>query len=249
MNDLTPYSPQWFQKQKIGSLKSAEVVLPVVFDLVSPKSVVDVGCGVGMWLEACIKLGVKDVLGVDGEYVTRTDLHIPKENFIVKDLNKTFSIEKTSDLALCLEVGEHLPHESAPMLVKSLIDIAPVILFSAAIPKQGGTNHVNEQWPDYWANLFKQKGYIPVDCVRRRVWLNPNVEYWYAQNCILFVKESELTAYPKLQKEVEYGYSSALPLVHPRKYFYALIPPPSFLFRVKRKAKTLLKKIFMPKNS
>ncbi len=249
MNNLTPYSPPWFQKQKIGSLKSAEVVLPVVLDFTSPARVVDVGCGVGVWLEACAKLGVKDILGIDGKYVNKADLHIPEKNFIVKDLNGAFTIEQTADLVLCLEVGEHLSKESAPILVKSLTNIAPVILFSAAIPKQGGTNHLNEQWPDYWADLFKEKGYIPVDCVRRRVWQNPNVEYWYAQNCIVFVKEATLSSYPKLQKEVECGYSTALSLVHPRKYFYALTPPPSFLFRVKRKIKTVWRNFFVSRKS
>jgi hypothetical protein len=51
----------------------------------------------------------------------------------------------------------------------SLVSRGPVIVFSAAIPYQGGTNHTNEQWPEYWARHFSAKGYVPVDCVRRQI--------------------------------------------------------------------------------
>lgn len=234
------YSPEWFSKQKIGASSSAEVVLPIVVDLVNPKSVVDIGCGVGVWLEYFLKNGIEDVLGIDGEWVNEADLHIPKQKFRKIDISKPFNIGRKADLAICLEVGEHLPDASASALAKSLTDIAPVVLFSAAIPQQPGTNHINCQWPEYWANLFKERGYIPVDAVRRRVWTNPDVEYWYAQNTILYVREDALNSYSKLRYEVECGYSSALPLVHPRRYFYALQPSPSFLFRLRRKIRAIL---------
>lgn len=238
------YTSEWFSKQKGSSYTSAEVVLPIVVDFVSPKSAVDVGCGLGMWLAYLRKHGVEDVLGIDGSWVKESDLHIPKESFRVEDIGKPFHIGKRADLAICLEVGEHLPRDSAEGLVESLTEASPAILFSAAIPHQGGTNHINEQWPEYWASIFKKFGYVPVDCIRRRVWTNPNVEYWYAQNTILYIKESKVGLYPKIQKEVECGYSSALPLVHPRKYFYALKPPPSIFFRAKRRIRNILRNIF-----
>ncbi|CAN5164309.1 hypothetical protein BH11PAT1_BH11PAT1_1480 [soil metagenome] len=243
MKEAIQYSPEWFKKQKIGAGKSAEALLPIVIDLVSPRSVVDVGCGVGMWLSTFKELGVKDILGIDGEWVRQDELHIPKEFFMPIDISKPFEITKKADLVISLEVGEHLAPESAKGFVKSLAKIAPVMLFSAAIPKQGGTMHLNEQWPEYWADLFKSEGYVAIDCIRRRVWTNPNVEYWYAQNTILYVKESEIGNYPKLQKEIEHEHGGALPLVHPRKYFYALMPPPSLIFRIKRKIRLLARSL------
>ncbi|MBX4195345.1 class I SAM-dependent methyltransferase [Candidatus Parcubacteria bacterium] len=237
------YSAEWFNKQKIGASSSAEVVLPIVIDLVNPKSVVDVGCGVGMWLEFFLKNGISDVLGIDGEWVDESELHIPKDRFRKVDIAKPFDVGRSADLAVCLEVGEHLPHEAAEGLVKSLTNIAPVVLFSAAIPHQPGTNHINSQWPEYWAELFKERGFIPVDAIRRKVWTNPNVEYWYAQNTILYIKKDAVKNYPKIAHEIECGYSSALPLVHPRRYFYALQPPPGLLFRIRRKIRYLLDKM------
>jgi len=240
MSETQPYSKEWFEKQKHGAFKSAKIILPIVMDLVSPKSVVDVGCGVGMWLSCFQTLGVKDILGIDGDYIKLEQLHIPKENFLTIDISKPFNIDKKADLVMSLEVGEHLPDSSANSFVESITKIAPVVLFSAAIPQQPGTAHINCQWPEYWANLFKKFGYIPVDAIRRIVWTNSNVEYWYAQNTIIYVKESELSKYPRLQKEIENGFSTTLPLVHPERYRYALKPSPTIIFRIIRK----LKKIF-----
>lgn len=247
MKQETPYSREWFGKQKAGALSSAEIILPIVIDLVAPKSVVDVGCGLGMWLSVCLKAGIKDILGIDGEWVNISELHIPEQSFRKADISRPFSARVKADMVMCLEVGEHLPPESARGFVESLTDIAPVVLFSAAIPHQGGTNHVNEQWPDYWAALFKARGYIPVDCVRRKVWTDPRVEYWYAQNTLLYVKEDAISRYPKIEHEILCGYSSALPLVHPRKYFYALQPLPPFFFRVKRKIRVLFRRYILRK--
>jgi len=239
MSESSVYSKEWFDKQKHGARTSAEIILPIVIDLVSPHSVVDVGCGVGMWLSFFKERGV-EILGIDGDYVSLEQLHIPKENFQTIDISEPFEINSKADLVISLEVGEHLPESSAKGFVQSLTKIAPVVLFSAAIPHQPGTNHINGQWPEFWAKLFKAEGFIPVDAIRRKVWTNIDVEYWYAQNTLIYVKESVLSNYPKLEQEVEKGYSSALPLVHPRRYYYALKPGPTFFFRLKRKIRHLL---------
>jgi hypothetical protein len=241
MNDTKLYNPEWFKKQKESALESAKAVVPIVMDLVAPKSAVDVGCGMGAWLKTFQDAGVKDILGLDGNWVVRSELCIPETSFREADINKSFTIGRKSDLAICLEVGEHLPDSSADSLVKNLVEAAPVVLFSAAIPAQPGTGHINGQWPDYWARIFKKYGYIPVDCIRRRVWDNPRVGYWYAQNAFIYVKESELGRYPKLKKEVDNGFSTTLALVHPERYRYALKALPSFAFRAKRKLKKILR--------
>lgn len=239
-----PYTKEWFASQKSGAYRSAEAVVPILLDLVAPKSVVDLGCGVGAWLACFIEHGVTDVTGIDGHWVKREELMIPKEKFVERDIVSDPSTGKHADLAMSLEVGEHLPSSSARSLVKALVDTAPVVLFSAAIPRQGGTAHINEQWPEYWAALFAEFGYIPVDAVRRRVWQEKDVEYWYAQNALIYVKAEKLDDYPMLKKEVEHGHSSALPLVHPRKYHYAFKRPPNIFFRLRRKVGRIFANIF-----
>ena len=97
-----------------------------------------------------------------------------------------FHLPKQFELAACLEVAEHIPETSASHLIDELTGCAPVVLFSAAIPGQGGTQHVNEQWPEYWRELFGRRGYRPVDAIRGRIIQDPSVEWWYRQNILVY---------------------------------------------------------------
>lgn len=210
------YSTTFYEQQQEGSLRSARRVLPHLIELVKPRSIVDVGCGVGTWLKAASELGVRDIAGLDGAYVDRSMLQIPLEQFTATDLSKPFRVPRTFDAAMSLEVAEHLPEASATTFVESLSLLAPVILFSAAIPKQMGEHHVNEQWQRWWGERFARVGYVALDCIRRRIWDDPQVEWWYAQNVLLMVREEYLTASPVLRQERDRN--GPLTVVHPRAY-------------------------------
>jgi len=201
-----------------GAMRSAEVVVPLVLELLPVRSVLDVGCGDGSWLRVFQKLGVDDILGIDGEYVTADLLQIPQDRFRAVDLAKPFDVGRVFDLAISLEVAEHLPAESASPFVESLTRQAPLVLFSAAIPKQGGNHHLNEQWPDYWARLFQGHGFLPADLLRKRIWQNERVEWWYAQNTILFARADKVESNPTLKAEFERTNPNQLSLVHPKQY-------------------------------
>jgi len=159
--------------------------VPIILDWVQPKRVVDVGCGDGTWLSVFREQGVIDVLGIDGDYVEPENLQIPVHQFMTWNLTQPVLLNQTFDLAVSLEVAEHLPEESAFGFVDTLVRLSDVVLFSAAIPHQGGTNHINEQWPDYWIALFEAQGYIAIDILRGRIWDNAEVQPWYAQNGVL----------------------------------------------------------------
>jgi SAM-dependent methyltransferase len=214
------YTRSFYERLRNGATRSAEVIAPLVLQFVSVRSVVDVGCGDGSWLAIFRKLGVNDIQGIDGDYVDPDLLQIPRDRFQSFDLTKPFSLGRTFDLAVSLEVGEHLPLETAIFFVESLTRLAPLVLFSAAIPFQGGDHHINEQWPDKWAELFKQHGYVPVDFIRKRVWEDESVEWWYAQNTLLFVRAGLLDSNTQLKAEFERTNSDQLRLVHPRQYLY-----------------------------
>jgi SAM-dependent methyltransferase len=214
------YTKAYYDGLREGATRSAEVIVPLVLQLLPVRSVVDVGCGEGAWLAAFRKFGVDDVLGVDRDYVDRNLLQVPQDRFQSADLSKPLSLPRTFDLAVSLEVAEHLPANCASRFVESLIRLAPVVLFSAAIPFQGGTQHLNEQWPDNWAELFKEHGYVAVDFIRKRVWQDETVEWWYAQNALLFVRTSVLEGNTSLKSEFERTNPDQLRLVHPRQYLY-----------------------------
>lgn len=211
----TSYTTAYFESHVEGSLRSARQTLPLVFELTDVKSAVDVGCGIGAWLSALIELGVDDVVGVDGAYVDANQLLFPQELFVPHDLVQHLDLGRTFDLSMSLEVAEHLPPDRAEGLVATLVDLAPLVLFSAAIPGQGGIGHINERWPDYWAGLFAKHDYVPVDALRYRIWDTPDIEPWYAQNALLFASPPVLDASPNLKRELDRA-ERPLNVVHPR---------------------------------
>ena len=215
---MREYSPSFYAQVAAGSASSANAIVPIVLDLVSPRSVVDVGCGLGAWLAAAIANGVDDALGIDGDYVDVGRLLIPRERFVPADLERPIVLGRRYDLVMSLEVAEHLPESAADAFVESLVRLGPAVLFSAAIPDQGGEHHVNEQWPQYWADRFAAHGYIALDCIRDRVWNNSHVEPWYAQNSFLYVSADRLASSPKLEAELARCGFGFRPLVHPRQW-------------------------------
>src|SRR5262249_19742748 len=137
------------------SLRSAERVVPLVVSLIRPKSAVDVGCGTGAWLSVFHKFGAERILGIDGNYVDRSRLLIPHDRFVGGDVTRPLNISERFDVVLSVEVAEHVPADRAGDYLDNLTSLGDVIVFSAAIPNQGGISHVNEQWPDYWRALFE----------------------------------------------------------------------------------------------
>jgi SAM-dependent methyltransferase len=209
------YNEQFYNEQSTGSLSSAKKIVPIIKSILSPNSVVDLGCGIGTWLSVFSEQGITDILGIDGPYVDENKLLIPRNCFLAGDLNEPPVVQRTFDLAISLEVAEHIPDSSSDAFVNSLTSLSNAIVFSAAIPFQGGENHINEQWPDYWSEKFITRGFIPVDFLRLDLWDDSSIEFWYRQNIIIY-----------LHSDIAYNYTfpkavintKPLSLVHPDQY-------------------------------
>jgi methyltransferase family protein len=209
------YTPSFFTDFRDLSHSSANNVVPLIIEWIKPASVIDIGCGTASWLSVFREHGVVDLMGVDGEYISNEILEIDEANFIAHDLTVGYKASRKFDFAMSLEVGEHLPEKSASLLVTSLVDLAPVVLFSAAIPHQNGTQHVNCQWPAYWAELFAMHGYVAIDILRPRLWGNPNVAWWYQQNILIYIAQDLLPNYPSLIEFKRLSPSIPPSFVHP----------------------------------
>jgi SAM-dependent methyltransferase len=217
--DNTQYDERFYEYHDEGTRASAQEVVPLILELVKPSSVVDVGCGLGAWLAEFHARGIADIQGFDGSYVDRGKLMIDPQRFAPHDLEQPLRLDRRFDLAVCLEVAEHLPAASAATFVASLAQLSNVVLFSAATPGQGGSGHINEQWPEYWRERFENCGYEMIDCLRRPLWDNPRVKWWYRQNLFFYVERNSLAAYERLrQRRDDPGRSLPLTVAH-RDYF------------------------------
>jgi SAM-dependent methyltransferase len=212
------YTTHWFRSFRESAAQSASVVVPQVLQLTGARSVVDVGCGVGAWLDQYRRHGITDLLGVDGPYVDAEELLLDPRQFISHDLQLPLHLGRTFDLCQCLEVAEHLPSRCADSLIESLTALAPIVFFSAAVPGQGGTHHVNEQWPSYWVTRFEVRGYRLVDALRHRIWNDPRVDYWYAQNAVLFANDAALQQNARLRSAHAQTHRDHVAMVHPQLF-------------------------------
>lgn len=154
-------------------------------------SAVDFGCGLGAWLRALAELGVADLVGVDQSREHRPPGSIEwAGKYHPADLAHPLDLRRLFDLAICVEVAEHLAPEAAAVLVETITRHADLVLFSAAIPGQGGDHHVNEQWPEYWAERFNARGFAACDSLRFSIWQDPEILWWYRQNTVIYFRRS-----------------------------------------------------------
>jgi hypothetical protein len=180
---------------------------------------IDVGCGVGTWLSVLANRGVAEVQGVDGPWVDIANLVIPSRTFAHHDLRHDRDFGRRFDLAMSLEVAEHLPTERAAGFVQWLTGLSDIVLFSAATPRQGGKNHFNEQWQDYWAALFAERDYLPLDFIRARIWNDQKIATWYRQNLLVYVRRPRL---PEIRLPDPAGVPGPLSIVHPEVFITKL---------------------------
>ena len=198
--------------KNIHSVAGSEKAFNLIFDdhLPMPSSLVDIGCGAGYWLAAAKRAGIPKLQGVDG--ILARQLVIEKEYILIADLAKDYShaLPEKYDVALCLEVAEHLEENHASDFVKNLVDLSDTIVFSAAIPGQPGQHHVNCQWPDYWQNKFNRYGFYCDDSIRWKLWDDSEIEPWYRENILIARKDRN-----KAGKEPR-----LLPVIHPEMMQY-----------------------------
>jgi hypothetical protein len=140
------------------------------------------------------------VAGVDGPYIDRRHLLIDPGNFHVADLTDPIDLRRRFDLVQSLEVAEHLLPAKAEQFVHTLTAHGPYVLFSAAVPGQGGENHVNEQPLDYWRAIFRGRGYAAVDYLRPLIFRDRLIARWYRYNMLLYVRDEMIGTLPEMMR-------------------------------------------------
>lgn len=183
---MNKYNSDFYATIRPGIKQSAAALVPILveeFEIKSDDRIIDVGCGEGHWALEFANHGC-EVIGLDGPYHPDPPLGT---RFLPHNLSQPLPEHLVGrfEVAVCLEVAEHLQPKRAASFVAELCALAPLVIFSAAIPGQGGTGHLNEQWPDYWAKLFQANGFSVDGDLRYRIWDDERIENWYRQNLLV----------------------------------------------------------------
>jgi len=181
------YNQKFYERRRELTIHSARTILQLLGSWNQIRSVVDVGCGTGTWLTVAKSLGAQRLVGYEGGWVNQGMLD--DQSIELRNINFEDSMPSDSDLfdlVISLEVAEHLTSDRASAFVQSLCRLGPLVMFSAAVPMQGGRKHLNEQWQSYWARLFQANGFFAIDFVRPKIWNEESIPFYYRQNTILY---------------------------------------------------------------
>ena len=225
------YDVTFFDYVDQGAIRSAEVVVSELFPVLRPTSLLDVGCGRGGWVRTWKRDGCADVCGIDGPHVDQASLYIEATEFVVADLTSKFDLGRRFDLIQCLEVAEHLPASSAAGLIDSIARHGDIVLFSAAVPGQGGTYHINERPIEYWREMFAARGYAAFDYLRPKISQDHRIEPWYRFNSIIYANPAGQARLPNTVLQTTAAAQERLPEFapwswHVRRAFIRYLPMP-----------------------
>lgn len=154
----------------------------------SPGTLVDVGCGGGFLLSALDARGVA-CFGLEYSQAGIDLCRSAGLDVRPFDLEHDTFAGYSFDVAVSMEVAEHLPASVADRFVDLLASLAPVVVFTAARPGQVGTDHVNEQPPEYWIERFAARGFAPHETLAdtwQHEWERLGVIECYRRNLMVF---------------------------------------------------------------
>ena len=192
------YSPSFYKNRTANTSEASNIILKNISkSLYNVNSVFDIGCGSGAWLETAVDIFKPDMLtGLEGEWLPQEIINkVIKKNIAIKvgNLNSELFLSNVTecDLIICLEVLEHLQENTVKFICNHIFNKARYILFSAALPFQGGNGHITEKPLSFYVELMNKNGYGCNNKLRELIWTNNKIPYWYRQNIVLFEKGAE----------------------------------------------------------
>jgi hypothetical protein len=205
--------------------RGMEKILSFVQDIVPFRSAVDFGTAEGAWLVAARQLGATEILGYDLPGTPLDRLKIPVRCFVERDLSLPITPDRSFDIAISTEVAEHVDPDRVAVFIANVAAASDLVLFSAALPYQGGIGHQNELWAEYWAKRFQDHGFACFDILRPHFWHDGSIRSYYRQNIFLYARGA-----PAIELENQGFKPTARPLslVHPEQYLKAIgraLPP------------------------
>lgn len=188
------YDQKFFNNTLKFENSSAKAFVGILIKYFEPKSVIDIGCGIGIYLTEFNNSRI-EILGFDGSPAAIAD-SLVGDKIKLHDLCRPFKLNRQFDLCLCLEVAEHLKSTCSQTLTDTLTNLSKTIIFTAATPGQGpkSIGHINEQLPEYWQKLFKQKNFTLNKKLTERIKRQMEAEkivWWLTKNLMILEKHEK----------------------------------------------------------
>ena len=188
----------WGPRRGNWNYSSAKIILPMIFKYYKPNSIIDVGCGIGTWLSAALELGIDNLKGLDCNEISEDFLLVPRKYISIDNLETHENKNNIKyDLAISVEVAEHLDNSASEHFIKMLTSYSKVIIFSAGIPYQEGEHHINCQQPQFWHDIFAKYEYICFDFRNELMNMWEKINPCYAQNILLYVHKDFIDIFKK----------------------------------------------------
>lgn len=156
---MTMYDTSYYKQINLEEAEQATRLAKILMWVYAPKSVLDIGSATGLYLKPFADAGLV-ISGVDysASAIAKEVLQVPRKSIRIVDITKQ-SIATSADLALCIEVLEHIPATGTKAAITHIAETSNTIFFSAAQPGQGGVGHINTQPKEYWEAFFTGEGF------------------------------------------------------------------------------------------
>jgi SAM-dependent methyltransferase len=189
------YDPKYYERH-FNEYREWEIRLAKFFsDRYKINSVIDIGCGVGSYLEGHVRSGVTKVRGLEYNYKSAVGYFpdILKPHISYADATKPLDINDKFDCAWSVEVAEHIMPSGTEQFIDNLTSLTEnYILLTAAPPGQSGTGHIKLREKQFWIDAIKAKGFDYLEDevkVLQEEWKKLGAEWYITKNVMLFKKK------------------------------------------------------------
>lgn len=172
-----------FERIEVEEGPFAERLAQWIAETLNPPAAFDIGCGPGTYVRALRRHGIH-AQGIDSDVRVEGVEHVYRRSLL------EFTMPPMP-LILCLEVAEHIEPELGADVAKAVaaaVEPGGVLIWTAAIPGQPGSGHINCRPKAYWLELLTAQGLVHCpaaeDSLRAFVVSGYHMG-WFPQNLIL----------------------------------------------------------------
>ena len=188
-----PYNDRYYRRHRHEYHEWEKRLATDFFTRYDVRSVVDLGCGVGSYLDAAHDMGIAPLKGYEIN-LSIANCYIPEHlrQFISSDDITSALPGGGFDCSWSVEVGEHIQPEGTEQFVSNLVNLTRrLTLLSCAPPGQRGTAHINLRPKEEWVELMTRHGmrYLPTE-VDHTVshWSSLGAPSYILRNLMIFSK-------------------------------------------------------------